>query len=281
VNRTSYINSRNRHANGVMAALLAAATLPACSQTRGSAETGALPASRHASSDEIPGMIRVEAGNAEIGFSLEAPRESVAYSSFQITKSPISRGDYDKCIGAGACTPGALRAEFCPKPTGREDEVGPGAEELPMVCATEAQAEKYCTWIGARLPTIEEWLVSARGNTVTRWPWGNRQPGCDEHPLALGSYEACCPKPDCSRVSALAVGRHPGGESPTGLQDVLLSRGELVRGGRGRVGCRHPTCIISGTRPGAIDFSVAPPQSGSPVDQPYSYRCVLSLEARP
>ena len=52
----------------------------------------------------------------------------------------------------------------------------PGAAELPNHPVTQisgADAIAYCRWLGARLPSIEEWEVAARAGAETRFPWGS------------------------------------------------------------------------------------------------------------
>ena len=51
----------------------------------------------------------------------------------------------------------------------------PGAAELPSHPVTQisgADALAYCLWLGARLPTIEEWEVAARAGSTNLFPWG-------------------------------------------------------------------------------------------------------------
>jgi len=89
----------------------------------------------------------------------------------------------------------------------------------------------------------------------------------------------------------LLTGEHPTGASASGVEDVLLSRGELVRGDAASVlsVCLSDKsgCIVFGLVPGAIDAveSVGPPPKtahspGATVSHPYGFRCVKTEEAR-
>lgn len=52
---------------------------------------------------------------------------------------------------------------------------GPQASELaehPVTQISGADAEAYCSWVGGRLPTLDEWEAAARAGARTRWPWG-------------------------------------------------------------------------------------------------------------
>ncbi|WP_395740312.1 formylglycine-generating enzyme family protein [Prosthecobacter sp.] len=52
---------------------------------------------------------------------------------------------------------------------------GPGWEEIPNHPVTQisgVDAQAYCQWLGARLPTLEEWEAAARAGTGTLYPWG-------------------------------------------------------------------------------------------------------------
>jgi serine/threonine-protein kinase len=52
------------------------------------------------------------------------------------------------------------------------------ALDHPMNCVTAAQAEAYCGWKGARLPTEAEWELAARGTRARKYVWGAGAPDC-------------------------------------------------------------------------------------------------------
>ena len=69
---------------------------------------------------------------------------------FKIDRNPASCDDYQKCIEAGVCTTGL--ATSCPF----------GVADVSI-----ENAERYCHWRGAQLPSFEQWQLAIRGFAVT------------------------------------------------------------------------------------------------------------------
>jgi len=87
----------------------------------------------------------------------------------------------------------------------------------------------------------------------------------------------------------LSTKQRPQVLSPAGVQDVLLTPGELLatEGTAQFPACRPPevACMVVGTEPGAIDGFMAVPPTVTPEgpryeEPPYGFRCVWPEEAR-
>jgi serine/threonine-protein kinase len=259
---------------------VACALLAACSK-EGAPSRGVSPG-------DIPVSIAVPASDVVSGFAMGALRESFHEDAFRIAKSPISVAQYRACVTRGACTPPASSAPACNGQGGPGLLDGPtydveGGADLPLTCATAAQAKAYCAWVGGALPTPAQWMLAARGPKVSRYAWGNAAPTCDQHP---GTHDdpggPACNAGASSTIALHAVASHPAGASPAGLEDVLLTPGELLDAHREAQfpACNppHVACIARGLRPGAIDGVepvVAGPQGEETSKTAAGFRCVL------
>jgi hypothetical protein len=89
---------------------------------------------------------------------------------FEIQVTEVTNVEYEKCVRAGACAP--------PKSIW---DIGPdgwtfpiGQDQHPVWGLFWEDADAYCRFIGARLPTEAEWIRAARLGSEDLYPWGNQ-----------------------------------------------------------------------------------------------------------
>lgn len=121
----------------------------------------------------------------------ERPAARLRVEGFWIDRGEVTRGRYESCVEAAACTRPAGPATY---DASRSDD--------PVTIVSWAQAVAYCRWVGKRLPSEAEWEKAARGVDGRRYPWG----GPFESERANAGYTA----------GTESVGLHPGGVSPYG-----------------------------------------------------------------
>ena len=114
-----------------------------------------------------------------------------------------------------------------------------GDENRPVNSASIEGAERYCAWVGKRLPTEAEWEFAARHDPKNqkdyRWPWGDKfypkRAACDE-PVCKDGFESTM-KIENSRDEA-PVGTFDGtnrfgdGSSPWGVHDMAGNVSEVM-----------------------------------------------------
>ncbi len=148
-------------------------------------------------------------------YALESPQHAVMLDGFWMDRTEITNAQYQQCVDAGVCqSPGVCdRGEPPPRTT-------PEANH-PVVCVTWYEAQTYCEWVGARLPTEAEWEYAARGPDGNVYPWGNTFDG------TLSNYcDVNCDKPrantavDDGYAQSAPVGSYPRGASWCGALDL-------------------------------------------------------------
>lgn len=236
-------------------------------------------------------LVRVAGGNLTIGFAEGRLTGTAALDGFSISKTPVTAQQFESCVTAGVCS---WSDASCSNPGASDADVA--------LCVGFDSAQAYCSWVGGRLPSLPEWLLAARGPSVRRFPWGDAMATCAQHPGAKAPPGQLLSREDAEfqhkngycGVGAdglLRTGEHPTGASVSGVEDVLLSGGELVRGDDASVlsVClsEKSGCVVFGLVPGAIDAveSVGPPAKtahapAATVSHPYGFRCVKTEEAR-
>ncbi len=223
------------------------------------------------------------------GFEHGRLRKDLEVPGFSISRRPVTLEQFRTCV----------EAEHCRNPTLACANLDGDAADA-AVCVGYQNARRYCSWSGGRLPHLSEWLLAARGSQPQRFSWGNEAPTCEQHPLArapLGQSGLSAPADGTTNCgepirSRFRVGTHQTGASSFGLEDVLLTEGELLvsEPETNFSACRGEErgCIVHGLIPGAID-AVAPVSEpagseagpGAPAgftEYVYSFRCVWPEE---
>ncbi len=148
----------------------------------------------------------------------EGPQRKVYVSPFSIDRVEVTVAAWRACVQAGACSPAPLAladARFL-------------RPNLPITSVTWNEADAYCAWRGARLPSEAEWERAARGTDGRVWPWGNvLKPNAFNHgrftgPDDAGSDFVALIRPDASDGATFLapVGAHMDGASPDGVLDM-------------------------------------------------------------
>lgn len=128
----------------------------------------------------------------------ENPRFLTRLASFCMDVTEVTVAAYDACVSAGACSPARTAYKTCN--AGRADRA-----DHPINCIDHGQAEAYCAWRKARLPSEIEWEYAARGGAEQRkYPWGSESP----------DGRTCWKNPHSCPVKSFAAGAF-------GLHDVV------------------------------------------------------------
>ena len=92
-------------------------------------------------------------------------------NSFCLDATEVTADAYAACVRAGRCTSEGLQCH-------ETATFGvPGKGQHPITCVNAYQATAYCTGLGMRLPTEDEWEWAARGGAQARtWAWGDAPP---------------------------------------------------------------------------------------------------------
>lgn len=165
----------------------------------------------------------------------EKPVHQVSVAAFAIDLTEVTLAAYTQCVDAKQCTIPDLQTKGC---NWNHPELG----QYPINCINYTQAVAYCTYVGKRLPTEEEWELAARGNDQRVYPWGNDASGGEECEIG-GSGLPLCP-----------VASAPAGRSAFGVFDMTGNADEWTSSAYcpyGKPPCGDPRRT---TRGGSSDF---------------------------
>jgi len=136
----------------------------------------------------------------------EFPQHTVLLPEFWIDRAEVTNVSYRACVAAKACSP----------PSGGDPNYyrDPAYDNYPIVFVSWNDADKYCRWVGKRLPTEAEWEKAARGTDGRIWPWGNALKDDLARPVERANVS------DSHIRRCSQVGDYPTGASPYGALDM-------------------------------------------------------------
>jgi formylglycine-generating enzyme required for sulfatase activity len=173
----------------------------------------------------------------------------VILDDFWIDTHEVTNESYRRCVDAGVCTAPAFQAAA----------VWTGNPRHPVTLVSWYDADRYCRWRKARLPTEAEWERAAKGWSGRVYPWGDVfNPKIVNHGrFAINQLN------DVDGFAELApVGSFPQGRTPEGVYDLAGNAEEWV------ADWYHPiyseTDLVNPTGPEAGDERVS--RGGSYLD---------------
>ena len=199
------------------------------------------------------GMVLVDGGSYFMGsdssvpaLAAAGPSHRVDVGSFCLDRHEVTVAEFHRCSDQGECKRAFTSSDLAPpaapaKAKTSEDaaeafsslcnEGRDGVDDHPINCVTWAQAEAFCRFRGARLPTETEWEWAARGGDGRTFPWGDdplgpeRLNACGSECLAwfrrstIGLDRGMFPASD-AHVETSAVGAFPSGRGKGQLDDL-------------------------------------------------------------
>jgi formylglycine-generating enzyme required for sulfatase activity len=151
------------------------------------------------------------------------PSQLIRLDPYFIDETEVTNGQYAQCVDAGDCAP--PRNNTVPLD---RDIIYYGAsayDDYPVIQVSWYDAQTFCEWRGARLPSEAEWEKAAGYDAVQslklRYPWGDGFIGTN-----LNYCDSGCPldKKDTAvndgHADTAPVGSYMDGRSPLGLYDM-------------------------------------------------------------
>jgi len=147
------------------------------------------------------------------------PAHIVTLKSYYIDIYEITNAQYQECVDDGACA--ELKRDKSKLPY--LYAIWNKYNTSPVTYLNWDDAQTYCEWRGARLPTEAEWEKAARGTDARIYPWGNEL-DCSYANYGFFSDDGSM----CYDGKIMPVGSFEKGISPYGLYDMAGNVEEWV-----------------------------------------------------
>jgi formylglycine-generating enzyme required for sulfatase activity len=167
---------------------------------------------------------------------------TVYLEAFYMDIYEVTNAVYAKCVQAGVCTaPGETSSDSRSSYYGNSE-----FDNYPVIYVDWQQAQTFCKWRAARLPSEAEWEKAARGGLGGKsYPWGDESPLCQKGVANGAKFDD---NQNCNATDTEPVGSYaPNGY---GLFDIAGNVWEWVAdwyAGYSGAGSDNPTSPDSGS----------------------------------
>jgi formylglycine-generating enzyme required for sulfatase activity len=160
----------------------------------------------------------------------EKPVHQVYLDAFYMDIYEVTNAAYKACVVAGVCDPPQSIGSITRSSYYGNSEF----DDYPVIYVDWNQANVYCTWRGASLPTEAQWEKAARGVDGRTYPWGNQFDGsyinfCDKNcAVNIGFSGVADTNSDDGYADTAPVGSYESGKGPYGMYDLAGNVWEWV-----------------------------------------------------
>ncbi|MBK8255889.1 MAG: SUMF1/EgtB/PvdO family nonheme iron enzyme [Polyangiaceae bacterium] len=201
------------------------------------------------------GMVHVQGGSFKLGGYHASAGSTVSVKEYCIDLNEVTVGDYKLCSQKGKCPTSQLTCNP------GSSSFSAGDDQLPLNCIDYTDSSAYCSFVGKRLPTEDEWEWAARGGSLGRkYPWGDTE-----------DWTKLCASTPNKRTLPCRVGSFPSGDTPLGIHDMAGGLWEWTTTTRPQDNLQPGNHAIRG---GGWDIMIGFPSfaSGSRVGYEVTYR---------